>query len=444
MSEPNKKQKTNETCAPSEVGVALDIEVTFGKLISDASGLVPGRIQVRSKPGFKLDLSGQGDTPLFVAIMDRSGSMTYHGRWGAAKKALKYFVHMANQQRQRLSLAIVAFSDDAEVLMEPTLNPSAEALEAALEGVRPSGGTMFDWALHKALEVSATAFAEKRPVVFGFFTDGQDTSTLRDEMKAFREKGHCTELLCGLQRQERFRMHTVGIGRLASSEILKELATFPTQAGECVVVGDQDMPKVMGALFATLLEVVPDACTVRVGESVIPIEVQVGDPTVSSQVSFLVPAVGPVRVALLVGAQCVFEHLVEEAVVQTVQEEHFLRDALRFVCPTLLRDIAGDLKQRKLDEALERVTAAMATMRTVSAVEPVDEVLGDLSALTRAIEDMKEDGRQASEALTCVSRMQSQASSLVRSLTGAPSLLEEDGRPMSFSARTFSQESQAF
>ena len=450
---PDPQESVKKQCTPSlhkvspyDAGLAMDVYVKFGSPIGIDGEHYPCTVEVKSKPQFALDLSSkETDIPLVVAIMDLSGSM--HGeRWNNAVAALLYFVSI---RQHDLKVCIIVYNDKASVLLEPTLNPSKEFVEDLLNKVHPNNSTLFKPAVEAAMTISASSFAEGRPVIFAFFTDGDDGSTLAHEMRAFKS-GIRTETLVRWSEQTRLCVHTIAISQSNTSDILNLMASFGKQKGESLAIECGDIPKVMGALYATIMEVVPDQCFVtveNVGSSplktmVLPLDLQIGDPDVINKISFFVHK-HQVRVALAVGTQApffVFETSSPTADGGDGADLECITSALKFMFPTLVDQTAPQLLAHDFVGARDKVTEAMQYVRAASEVIPVEEIELQLTELRECISEMEINVRENSDAhtVTAFSRIQSRASADFRSLSGAPALIETDGRQMSHSARTYS------
>jgi Ca-activated chloride channel homolog len=122
---------------------------------------------------------GGGSSPVSaVLVVDRSGSMEEADRIAGAKRAVRAY---ADQMRPDDRAALIAFSDEVELLLPFTSEP--DALRRAVGPLRPDGAT----ALYDALEAAARQLERapgRRALVL--LTDGRDMVSVSDPRPASR------------------------------------------------------------------------------------------------------------------------------------------------------------------------------------------------------------------------------------------------------------------
>ena len=446
---PSPIQQQIQKVSPLNVGDAMEVSVKFGPPIGNDGTYSPCKVEVKSKPKFALDLSEQQNKPLVVAIMDISGSMAGKS-WSDAMKALLYFVSVRTHD---MELCIVLYNATATVVLEPTLNPSEDMVRSLLENVKPEQSTLFKPALEEALKTSSNAFGEKRPVTFAFFTDGMDFSPLETELQDFKSLGVKNEVLNIWATQDRFRVHCIGIGIDGHADILPLMASFGKQPGESLTIQSDDIPKVMGALYATIMEGVPDLCVVTMestndGSSVqrivMPLSLQVASE-ITSTICCFVPK-GHLLLTLALGDQLPFFKFETSSIPSfddgdVASNLDSITAALSFMYPTMVKQVETELMALDFEAALEKVTKAMDCIRCASQLVSVEEVNHQMLELQECIKNMELNVREHSAGSTsrAFSRMSSEASLSLRQLSGAPALVETDGRMMSHAARSLSR-----
>jgi len=149
------------------------------------------------KEKFTLEVAGQEITdfevsplhnteqPLaFVLVIDTSGSME---AVSYTKTALEQGVEAAKVFLGKLSpedqVALIAFSDEVEVIQELTADKSA--VETALDSLAPGGGTKLYDAVYQAIEV--LEYVPERKVVI-FLTDGKESGSSEHDVDSVTQK----------------------------------------------------------------------------------------------------------------------------------------------------------------------------------------------------------------------------------------------------------------
>ncbi len=125
------------------------------------------------------DVAGKDRAPAhLVFVIDRSSSMAKGGRLPLVQDALRA---LAAQLGPKDSVAIVAYGNTAEVVLEPTPGNRGPVIEEAISGLVASGSAEVDTALRLGYELAARTVAEGaiRRVVLctdGVVTGGPDTA----------------------------------------------------------------------------------------------------------------------------------------------------------------------------------------------------------------------------------------------------------------------------
>lgn len=449
LSEEQKRQCLQKAITPRCAGEAVEVKVLFGKQLA---GKYPCSVQLTSRQGYELDFKTHDtDTPVVFAVMDISGSMR-GDKWLKACEALLKYVGLIPAS-QPMYMCIIAYNFRAEVVLPPTLNPTVELVSELLDKVSPSGGTCFKPAMEAVMTMAKEWFEQKHPVVCAFFTDGDDGSALQMEMSTFKvygARGFTNEIYEEWSTRDRFCVHSIGIGIQQPPMILQMLSTFGKQTGECLVINSDNIAKVMAALYATTMQVIPDCCTVTVSDTLrLPISILVGDHMLVNKVSFFVDANAPVKIQIAIGNQPpFFTYTVDDPSLGELVEEgqtELTASAFSFLCPNLVRETAPAIQALNFEDALEKVTHALQYLRTVSEQLPQQDVQLErsqiqLRELLESIQEQSDNVRSDSCATTnaALSRIQSAAFADSRSLSGAPSLIPTEGRQMSTFARSLS------
>ena len=203
------------------------------------------------------------DIPNIVLVMDRSGSMNWGGRIEEAKAAISYFCKLCREDlAQKARVSIVVFNHMADGILSRAINPSEEEIDRACAGIKAKFGTDFKEGLTEAVRTLSDTEVVP-PDSFNmilFFTDGEDGSSLRDEMTE-HAMGNKSALLNSLQ-QKRLVLHTFGIGGDVSMGLLQQMAALPRHKGEATQLSTPDlMRKAMGVAAALMHQCVAGEVT---------------------------------------------------------------------------------------------------------------------------------------------------------------------------------------
>lgn len=90
-------------------------------------------------------------------IVDTSGSMDRHDRLGLVKDSLTTLVRELDRDD---SVAIVTYSNNAEVILEPTSVGRSDEIVAAIESLQPDGSTNLEAGLFRGYDLANEAFVE--------------------------------------------------------------------------------------------------------------------------------------------------------------------------------------------------------------------------------------------------------------------------------------------
>ncbi len=173
--------------APSESTFAIHTELAPSRFGPTADHWML-RVVVRGK-----EVSKEERKPLALTIvLDVSGSMKEHDRM----ELVKYGVRMLlGELDARDSVAIVTFNNEARILLPMISAADRGAIETALHGIRPDGGTNAESGLKLGYELSSarlTQDAHNRVVLFsdGVANIGQtDQNRIGDDVAVRREEG---------------------------------------------------------------------------------------------------------------------------------------------------------------------------------------------------------------------------------------------------------------
>ena len=122
-------------------------------------------------------IRGAGDVGQLTTLllMDHSGSMNFAGKMDAARAAAKGFL---DQMRPGDQTGIIIFNTEVEMIQEITQDRGA--LQAAIDGIRPSGDTAMFNALVEATRVLNPLPGRKAIVVLTDGMDNQSQATAED------------------------------------------------------------------------------------------------------------------------------------------------------------------------------------------------------------------------------------------------------------------------
>ena len=132
-------------------------------------------------------------TPLALTfVVDVSGSMKENNRLELVKHSLRL---LCSQLGANDSLAIVAFSNEARMVLPMTPVVDRGVIEAAIYGLQPNGGTNAEAGLRMGYEVSSAALSSKATSRVVLLSDGvanigqTDQDRINADVKRQRDKG---------------------------------------------------------------------------------------------------------------------------------------------------------------------------------------------------------------------------------------------------------------
>jgi Ca-activated chloride channel family protein len=176
-----------DVAAPREGTFAIQTELAPSRFSNDANRTML-RVAVRGR-----EVTKQERKPLALTfVIDCSGSMQEQNRLEMVKHAIRLLV---NQLDANDSIAIVAFSSDARMVLPMTSAARKDLIESALYPLKPENSTNSEAGLRMGYEAALAginANAQNRVV---FLSDGvanvgeTDPSRLADGVKRIREKG---------------------------------------------------------------------------------------------------------------------------------------------------------------------------------------------------------------------------------------------------------------
>ena len=181
------------------------------------------RVGVRAK-----DMAPEERPPLALTfVVDTSGSMGTDNRLELVKHALRLLV---GQLDGRDTISIVGFSDRAVEVLPPTPASASDAIETALFGLQPGGGTNAEAGLKlgyaQVLSAGAAPGAQRRVI---FLSDGvanlgqADQNRLAVEVAEYADQG--------------VFLNTIGVGMSNHNDLFLEQLANKGQ-GVCDYVGD--------------------------------------------------------------------------------------------------------------------------------------------------------------------------------------------------------------
>ncbi|MCB9914117.1 MAG: von Willebrand factor type A domain-containing protein [Planctomycetes bacterium] len=180
-----------DVAAPTEDVFAVHTDLTSSRFGNDeATGNARSmlRVVVRGR-----EVSREERKPLTLTfVVDVSGSMKEGQRLELVKHALRLLV---GEMDAKDSLSIIAFSNEARLVLPMTSAASRGVIEAAIYGLQPDGGTNAEAGLKLGYEVAASALstlANNRVVLLsdGVANIGQtDQGRIGEDVRARREAG---------------------------------------------------------------------------------------------------------------------------------------------------------------------------------------------------------------------------------------------------------------
>jgi len=162
-----------------------------------------------------LDYSGS-----MAELVDSTATEVFYTRMDLAKYTIRCVSRMLGPQD---SLALITFSTDAQVALEPTLMDDAgrRKLDQLLEGVAPDASTNIDGAITTMMSVANRPELAGHAIFAALLTDGAETVIPHPTVGTVR----------WLSRQEMknpWTLSTFGFGYQLDSQLLKRIAEMPT------------------------------------------------------------------------------------------------------------------------------------------------------------------------------------------------------------------------
>ena len=439
-------------CDPHEIGNFLALDCKYGKKME---GYVPVVATVKTLETMRLNFAKK---PIeLVIILDRSGSMSLEGRMENAKTAVMNLARIVKEYEAEYSvkLSVIVFNNFPHLLLPSTLNPDPQMIKKVLydEDLNAEGGTNFQRALELAVGVAKPAFENKSPVVFGLFTDGEDSSSLRGSMAAFLGGGMQTALLNSLRNAPNLCIFTIGIGKSAPMNFLREIASFSEIPGETVQISDE-FSVVMGCMFAAMTETVPLKCafvieTKKRGDIEFPVSLRVGGG-LEAQAAFFTNT--SFKITFKIDEQVWWTSnvvLEEVAEVENEQNKECVLSALENVVPSLKLSAFHGLQKMDFSGTLEEITFAFECLCKIQNEVPsemLEEVQEKVNVLKENIGMVEETFRGHSGASTVegadayrMVQAWNSASQDMRSISGGAPLVPQENRELSNVGRSLSQ-----
>ena len=162
-----------------------------------------------------LDYSGS-----MAELVDSTATEVFYTRMDLAKYTIRCVSRMLGPQD---SLALITFSTDAQIALEPTLMDDAgrRKLDQLLEGVAPDASTNIDGAITTMMSVANRPELAGHAIFAALLTDGAETVIPHPTVGTVR----------WLSRQEMknpWTLSTFGFGYQLDSQLLKRIAEMPT------------------------------------------------------------------------------------------------------------------------------------------------------------------------------------------------------------------------
>jgi Hint-domain/VWA / Hh protein intein-like/von Willebrand factor type A domain/U-box domain len=162
-----------------------------------------------------LDYSGS-----MAELVDKTATEVFYTRMDLAKYTIRCVSRMLGPQD---SLALVTFSTDARVAMEPTLMDDAgrRQLDHLLENVEPDASTNIDAAITTMMSVANSPELAGRAIFAALLTDGAETVIPHPTVGTVR-------WLTKQEMKNPWTLSTFGFGYELDSQLLKRIAEMPT------------------------------------------------------------------------------------------------------------------------------------------------------------------------------------------------------------------------
>ena len=200
--------------APEEGDFAIHTDLVasrFGVGIAPRSGRVEAphllRVVVRGREVSRLERK-----PLALTfVVDTSGSMKKNRRLELVKHALR---QLTNQLDGRDAIALVAFSNEARLVLPMTSAANRGVIESAIFGLNPDGGTNADAGIRLGFELALNELTLEATNRVVFLSDGvanigeTDQERIAESVKAHREKG--------------IYLNTIGVGLENHNDVFME------------------------------------------------------------------------------------------------------------------------------------------------------------------------------------------------------------------------------
>jgi ankyrin repeat protein len=197
---------------------------------------------------------------LFVAVVDRSGSMS--GRpWGQVAAALEHIIKSARNSNGAVDVQVVAYCSCAEAF-DPTNVPD-QLLAAKINALWTGGGTSFKTAYPKVRHILngkhvvkldsrvPSAADEFGSVDIAFLTDGQDNHEKNGKISAAQLRKELQEFDQALVP---IRVHAVGFSQTCDQSFLEALRCCTATPGTFRFAEPTDGPDALAEKLSSLLQ----------------------------------------------------------------------------------------------------------------------------------------------------------------------------------------------
>ena len=181
-------------------------------------------------------------------VIDTSGSMDRDDRLGLVKESLTRLVEQLDRGDK---IAIVTYSGDAEILLEPTDIRDEDIILDAIDSLRPNGSTNFEAGLEAAYDLANEAFDEDEINRVILASDGVANVGITDP----------DELVAGIRRDadRGIQLVTLGVGMGNFNDVVLETLADDGDGFYAYINTIEEADKLFGEdLVSTLLTVAID------------------------------------------------------------------------------------------------------------------------------------------------------------------------------------------
>jgi hypothetical protein len=190
-----------------------------------------------------------------IVLADVSGSMLDGTKIQNLRDGIMRIGELSNRFASlRTELSIIEFNDSARVVFSSADTPSEKQLKQVCESLTPSGGTN----IGAALEMGIGIAIGKKAAHIVLFTDGEDSCNLGRKLEANFEP-----YIKNLGILPDIWLHCVGICTRIDAHLLDTLRNT-ARRGTFQTIRDNNITKLMGALWGLMIEAVDPNCTVSV------------------------------------------------------------------------------------------------------------------------------------------------------------------------------------